>query len=48
MTTRQWIDAVLANDETSTDEELVHDLMREAPMSEALARQLVATRTDYQ
>ena len=44
---RQWIDAVLANDEASTDEELVAYFMQEAPMSEQAARNLVATRADY-
>ena len=44
---RKWIDAVLANDENSTDEELVAYFMKEVPMSEQAARNLVATRADY-
>lgn len=44
---RYWIEAVLANDENSTDDELIAYLVKEAPMSEQAARNLVSMRGDY-
>jgi len=43
----KWVAAVLANDENSTDEELVAYLMKEAPMSKQRAMDMVAVRDLY-
>ena len=44
---RRWYEAVLANDEGSTDAELVLYFMREGGMSQPTAELLVTTRGDY-
>lgn len=44
--TRKWVDAVLANDEVSSDEELVQYFMVEGTMTEANARAAVALRSE--
>lgn len=49
--TERWIKATLANDENSTDEELVQyfsaGLFPEYPMAEAIARQWVSRRAEF-
>ena len=44
---RRWYEAVLANDENATDEEMVAYFVKEGPMSEQAARNLVSMRMDY-
>ena len=44
---RRWWEAVLANDENSTDEQIVAYFQVEGPMSEQAARNLVSMRQDY-
>ena len=41
---RRWIEAVLTNDETATDSDLVRYFMAEGSMSEQVATALVAQR----
>ena len=45
---RRWYEAVLANDENSTDAEMVAYFVAEGGMSQATAEMLVRTRGDYQ
>lgn len=43
----RWIEAVLANDEDSTDEELVEHFVGEGGMPESEAREWVNRRDEY-
>jgi len=42
--TRKWINAVLQNDEASTDEEIVQQFISEGNLTEEMARKIVAQR----
>ena len=42
--TKKWINAVLQNDEASTDEEIVQQFISEGKLTEEMARKAVSQR----